>query len=86
MTEDPQDPRVWWRLLVDAVAGLQRRDITGAQTYLRWTQAHRGKAAADQAKPALQRLARAERWGDCRQWPGWGYQTTPPSPPSGRTR
>lgn len=75
---DPLDPQAWFRLLVDAVAGLQRRDISPAQTYLRFVERHRGRAAAEAARTNVRELAAAPSWASAAMWPGWGYQPKPP--------
>jgi hypothetical protein len=81
-SSDPADPQVWWRLLVDAVAGLQSGNKFYANQYLEFTKQHRGPLVARAAKRNLIELADADGWKSCGLWPGWGYKPKPPAPPA----
>lgn len=75
---DPADPQVWWRLLVDAVAGLQVGNKEPANQYLAFVKQRRSADVARKAKRNLLDLSEAESWANCRHWPAWGYRHKPP--------
>ena len=85
MEADPSDPQVWWRLLVEAVAGLQRNDKTHATTYLQFVEQHRGRAVAVKAKANLIILRDAESWAGCFKWINNGYKPVKEKPNDWRT-
>lgn len=76
MTPDPDDPQVWWQMLVRAVAGLQRGSTEQATEYLRFTEQHRGRAVAEQARPRLRELQHAKNWQGCSAWIPNGFKPT----------
>lgn len=75
---DPGVPATWWRLMVDAVAGLRVRNVTPAQRYLRFVEQHRGRAQAELARERLKEYRAAASWANCAMWPSWGYKPKPP--------
>lgn len=75
---DPNDPRVWFRMLVDAVVGVQAKRTEPALVYLRFVEQHRGKAVASEAWKRIKELAGCDAWADAARWPGWGYHHKPP--------
>ena len=51
--------------MLEAVAGLQRRDVAPAQVYLRFVAEHRGRPVADETQVRLRRLAASPVFADC---------------------
>lgn len=68
----------FWRRFVDAVIAFRARDISAAQSYLRWVEQQRGREVAEQAKLNVMRCATAKSWVDVEQWPARGYVAKPP--------
>jgi hypothetical protein len=71
---DLADPQVWWRRLVDAVAGLQSGSKVRATEYLQWVAEHRGRAVAEKSRKTLIALRDAPSWAGCRAWIANGYK------------
>lgn len=76
MSQDPKDPRTWWRLFVDAVIGLQRGEKKAATAYLQFTQLHRGQEQALAAQKRLPEVAASEAFENAHEWPANGYAAT----------
>lgn len=71
---DPSDRQVWWRLFVEAVAGLQRGDKAPATTYLQFVEKHRGREVALQAQKRFPVYRDAPSWANCYRWINNGYK------------
>lgn len=76
--DDVSNPQVWWRRLVDAVIAYRLGMREMVVEYLRWVEAHRGRAVAEQARDNIKTYARAPSWDDVHLWPAWGYQCKEP--------
>ena len=63
-------------MLVDAVAGLQKKNKEPATKYLQFVQEHRGKAVAMKAKARLVKLRDEPGWEGCALWKSNGYKPT----------
>lgn len=61
---DASDPAAWYVAMLEAVAGLQRRDLAPAQAYLRFVAAQRGRPVADETQLRLRRLAASPAFAD----------------------
>lgn len=54
----PKDPRLWYALMSEAVAGLQRGDDRSAWIYYRFVKQHRGEGVAREARETIKGYAR----------------------------
>lgn len=79
---NPSDPEVWWRMLVEAVAGLQAGLKAQATAYLQFVEQHRGRAAADKEKATLIRYRDSPAFKDCHLW--WKTNYRPPPKQKGK--
>lgn len=75
---DPHDPQAWFRLLVDAVAGLLANNVEPAKAYGRFVEQHRGRKVAVQAWQNAKTLARDPSWRHAGFWAANGYATKDP--------
>lgn len=79
---DPHDPRVWFRLLVDAVDGLHHDCKVAGTRYLQFVEKHRSREVALQARRQLRETASAESWRNTQHWIANGY--VPKDPPKNK--
>ena len=70
---DPLDPSVWWRGLVDAIAGLHRGDRTLADEYVAFVRKHRGDKVAEQTIQNIRQYRRSPRFATCAEWHKTNY-------------
>lgn len=64
MFTDPADPRTWFALMLRAIAGLHRGDQGTAVDYLKFVEAQRGRAQAEQARATLRVYAASEAFSN----------------------
>lgn len=83
---NPLDPQVWFRLLVDAVAGLQVNNVEPAKVYGRFVEQHRGRVVAVKAWANAKALARDPSWRHAAFWQANGYSTKDPKKEKTRWR
>lgn len=81
-TLDANDPRVWFRMLVDSVIAYRTGDRRAGRAYIAFVREHRGADVALAVGSCIKQLAAAESWKDCAMWPIWGYATSAPTKPN----